>query len=149
MDRFIIIFLMSCLFLSKSTAQDILKQQDKNSIISVLQKQEMAWNKGDINTFMEGYLKSDDLVFNGSSGPFYGWDSVKDRYLNTYPTKEKMGELKFKILKITSVTENVAQLLGQFFLNYTDKELSGYFSLIWLKTKNGWLILSDHTSSSK
>ncbi len=60
-----------------------------------------------------------------------------------------MGELKFKTLKITSVTENVAQLLGQFFLNYPNKELSGYFSLIWLKTKNGWLILSDHTSSSK
>ena len=139
---------MSSLFLSKLTAQNILKQQDKNSIISVLQKQEMAWNKGDINTFMEGYLKSDDLVFNGSSGPFYGWDSVRDRYLSTYPTKEKMGELKFKTLKITSVTENVAQLLGQFFLNYPNKELSGYFSLIWLKTKNGWLILSDHTSSS-
>jgi hypothetical protein len=59
-----------------------------------------------------------------------------------------MGKLNFKILNISSVSDNVAQLLGQFFLYYPDKELSGYFSLIWLKTNNSWLILSDHTSSS-
>ena len=148
MIRYIIVFSVSCFFLSKSMAQDVLKEQDKNSIISVIEKQEKAWNDGDINTFMQGYLKSEHLVFNGSSGPFYGWNSVRDRYLNSYPTKEKMGQLKFKILNISSVSENVAQLLGQFFLCYPDKELSGYFSLIWLKNENGWLILSDHTSSS-
>ena len=148
MIRYIVILSISCLFFSKSMAQDGLKEQDKNSIISVLEKQEKAWNEGDIDTFMQGYLKSEDLIFNGSSGPFYGWDSVRDRYLKSYPTKEKMGKLNFKILNISSVSGNVAQLLGQFFLYYPDKELSGYFSLIWLKTNNGWLILSDHTSSS-
>ena len=148
MIRYIIVFSVSCLFLSKLMAQDVLKEQDKNSIISVLEKQEKAWNEGDIDTFMQGYLKSEDLVFNGSSGPFYGWDSVRNRYLKSYPTKEKMGKLNFKILNISSLSDNVAQLLGQFFLYYPDKELSGYFSLIWLKTNNSWLILSDHTSSS-
>ena len=106
---------MSCLFFSKLMAQDGLKEQDKNSIISVLEKQEKAWNEGDLGAFMQGYLKSEDLVFNGSSGPFYGWDSVRDRYLRSYPTKEKMGQLKFKIQKISSISENVIQLLGQFF----------------------------------
>jgi len=148
MIRYIVILSISCLFFSKSMAQDGLKEQDKNSIISVLEKQEKAWNEGNIDTFMQGYLKSEDLVFNGSSGPIYGWNSVRDRYIRSYPTKEKMGQLNFKIQKISSVSENVAQLLGQFFLYYPDKELSGYFSLIWLKTDNGWLILSDHTSSS-
>ena len=70
MIRYIIVFSVSCFFLSKSMAQDVLKEQDKNSIISVIEKQEKAWNDGDINTFMQGYLKSEHLVFNGSSGPF-------------------------------------------------------------------------------
>ncbi len=148
MIKYIVVFSMSCLFFSKLMAQDGLKEQDKNSIISVLEKQEKAWNEGDLGAFMQGYLKSEDLVFNGSSEPFYGWDSVRDRYLRSYPTKEKMGQLKFKIQKISSISENVIQLLGQFFLYFPDKELSGYFSLIWLKTDDGWLILSDHTSSS-
>ena len=103
---------------------------------------------GDIGGFMQGYVKSDYLVFNGSSGPFYGWDSVKDRYLKAYPSKEKMGTLNFKIHNISLITSSVAQLIGQFFLSYPKSEVSGYFTLVLVKSKGEWLILSDHTSRS-
>ena len=129
--------------------QSILSESDKNEIISVLKQQEKFWNKGDIDGFMHGYVKSDYLVFNGSSGPFYGWDSVKDRYIKTYPSKEKMGKLNFKIHNISLITSSVAQLIGQFFLSYPKSEVSGYFTLVLVKSKGEWLILSDHTSRSK
>ena len=129
--------------------QSILSESEKNEIISVLKQQEKFWNKGDINGFMKGYVKSDYLVFNGSSGPFYGWDSVKDRYIKTYPSKEKMGTLNFKIHNISLITSSVAQLIGQFFLSYPKSEVSGYFTLVLIKSKGGWLILSDHTSRSE
>ena len=129
--------------------QSILSELDKNGIISVLKQQEKFWNKGDIDGFMQGYVKSDYLVFNGSSGPFYGWDSVKDRYIKTYPSKEKMGTLNFKIHNISLITSSVAQLIGQFFLSYPKSEVSGYFTLILIKSKGEWLILSDHTSRSE
>jgi len=128
--------------------QSILSESDKNEIISVLKQQENFWNSGDIDGFMQGYVKSDYLVFNGSSGPFYGWDSVKDRYLKTYPSKEKMGTLNFKIHNISLITSSVAQLIGQFFPSYPKSEVSGYFTLILIKSKGEWLILSDHTSRS-
>ena len=129
--------------------QSILSESDKNEIISVLKQQENFWNSGDIDGFMQGYVKSDYLVFNGSSGPFYGWDSVKDRYLKTYPSKEKMGTLNFKIHNISLITSSVAQLIGQFFLSYPKSEVSGYFTLVLIKSKGEWLILSDHTSRSE
>ena len=129
--------------------QSILSESEKNEIISVLKQQEKFWNKGDIDSFMQGYVKSDYLVFNGSSGPFYGWDSVKDRYLKTYPSKEKMGTLNFKIHNISLITSSVAQLIGQFFLSYPKSEVSGYFTLVLTKSKGEWLILSDHTSRSE
>ena len=129
--------------------QSILSESDKNEIISVLKQQEKFWNKGDIDGFMQGYVKSDYLVFNGSSGPFYGWDSVKDRYIKTYPSKEKMGTLNFKIHNISLITSSVAQLIGQFFLSYPKSEVSGYFTLVLTKSKGEWLILSDHTSRSE
>jgi len=129
--------------------QSILSESDKNEIISVLKQQENFWNTGDIDGFMRGYVKSDYLVFNGSSGPFYGWDSVKDRYLKAYPSKEKMGTLNFKIHNISLITSSVAQLIGQFFLSYPKSEVSGYFTLILIKSKGEWLILSDHTSRSE
>ena len=129
--------------------QSILSESEKNEIISVLKQQEKFWNKGDIDGFMHGYVKSDYLVFNGSSGPFYGWNSVKDRYIKTYPSKEKMGKLNFKIHNISLITSSVAQLIGQFFLSYPKSEVSGYFTLILIKSKGEWLILSDHTSRSE
>ena len=129
--------------------QSILSESDKNEIISVLKQQENFWNSGDIDGFMQGYVKSDYLVFNGSSGPFYGWDSVKDRYLKTYPSKEKMGTLNFKIHNISLITSSVSQLIGQFFLSYPKSKVSGYFTLVLIKSKGEWLILSDHTSRSE
>ena len=79
-----ILKLLFFLVINITYGQSILSESDKNEIISVLKQQEDFWNSGDIGGFMQGYVKSDYLVFNGSSGPFYGWDSVKDRYLKTY-----------------------------------------------------------------
>ena len=143
-----ILKLLFFLAINITYGQSIISESDKNEIISVLKQQEKFWNRGDIDGFMQGYVKSDYLVFNGSSGPFYGWDSVKDRYLKTYPSKEKMGTLNFKIHNISLITSSVAQLIGQFFLSYPKSEVSGYFTLILIKSKGEWLILSDHTSRS-
>ncbi len=144
-----ILKLLFFLAINITYGQSILSEPDKNEIISVLKQQEKFWNKGDIDGFMQGYVKSDYLVFNGSSGPFYGWDSVKDRYIKTYPSKEKMGTLNFKIHNLSLITSSVAQLIGQFFLLYPKSEVSGYFTLILIKSKGEWLILSDHTSRSE
>ena len=144
-----ILKLLFFLAINITYGQSILSESDKNEIISVLKQQEKFWNKGDIDGFMHGYVKSDYLVFNGSSGPFYGWNSVKDRYIKTYPSKEKMGKLNFKIHNISLITSSVAQLIGQFFLSYPKSEVSGYFTLILIKSKGEWLILSDHTSRSE
>ena len=144
-----ILKLLFFLAINITYGQSILSELDKNGIISVIKQQEKFWNKGDIDGFMQGYVKSDYLVFNGSSGPFYGWNSVKDRYIKTYPSKEKMGKLNFKIHNISLITSSVAQLIGQFFLSYPKSEVSGYFTLILIKSKGEWLILSDHTSRSE
>ena len=35
---------------------------DSLDIMKVMKFQENAWNSGDINSFMQGYIKSDELV---------------------------------------------------------------------------------------
>ncbi|MAW49926.1 MAG: DUF4440 domain-containing protein [Flavobacteriaceae bacterium] len=136
------------LFQNLIYTQDTISLIDKDQIRSVLKKQETDWNKGDIDSFMKGYLNSNDLVFNGSKGPFYGFKSVKERYKNTYPTKNEMGKLKFEILKISGITKYVAYLVGKYILIYPENKDSGFFTLTFVKLNNEWLILSDHTSKS-
>jgi virulence-associated protein VapD len=43
----------------------------------------------------------------------------------------------------------VVQLQGKFYLTRDIEDSSGYFTLTWLKKQFQWLIISDHTSSSK
>ena len=123
--------------------------KDSLAIMKVMKFQENAWNSGDINSFMEGYIKSDELVFSGKSGPVYGWNETRNRYLKNYPDTQTMGQLKFSVNKIRSVSSDVAFLIGEYYLTRSTEDSYGHFTLFWKKINNKWLIISDHTSAAK
>jgi len=123
--------------------------KDSIDIMKVMKFQENAWNSGDINSFMEGYIKSDELVFSGKSGPVYGWNETRNRYLKNYPDTQTMGQLKFTVNKIRSVSSDVAFLIGEYYLTRSTEDSYGHFTLFWKKINNKWIIISDHTSAAK
>ena len=125
-----------------------INQKDSLDIMRVMKSQEKAWNNGDINLFMNGYLKSNQLVFSGKSGPVYGWHETKERYFNNYPDADVMGQLKFTVNKIHSISPNIAFLIGEYHLKRSIQESYGHFTLIWKKINDKWLIISDHTSAA-
>ena len=130
-------------------SQKRLSQIDSLAIVKILHEQQEDWNRGDIDAFMQGYLKSDQLVFSGSSGPIYGWEATRNRYKKTYSDRQKMGKLKFDILNIIGLSSTVIQLQGKFYLSRIIGDTQGYFTLNWIKVNNQWFIISDHTSASK
>ncbi len=136
------IFLFSCL----GFAQYAIKKSDSLAIVNILFQQQADWNAGDIDAFMEGYLKSDQLVFSGASGPIYGWEATRDRYKRTYSDRERMGVLKFDVLHLLALSETVVQLQGKFYLQRTSGDLQGFFTLNWILLNKQWYIISDHTS---
>lgn len=123
-----------------------ISEKDSLKILNVLETQRQAWNNFDIDEFMQGYLKSDKLVFSGSNGPIYGWNFVKDRYLSNYSSNELMGYLDFEINDLFLISKKVAILLGKFNIKRDNENLSGYFTLVFKKIKGNWYIVSDHTS---
>ena len=139
------IFSFSCYLSSQHNINEV----DSLNIMEVMSMQEKAWNQGDIDSFMEGYLKSDFLVFSGSNGPVYGWNDTKEKYKKSYPSKEIMGNLSFVVKNIKSISFDVALMIGEYQLKRSGGDSSGHFTLVWKKIDNKWLIVSDHTSSSK
>lgn len=142
-SQFIFLFILFGLQMQAQTFQ-----KDSLALVSVLQAQEKAWNAYDIDTFMEGYWKSPNLVFCSSGGPVYGWNATKKRYKQAYDNQEKMGKLQFTILNVQALTNNVMQLIGRFQLSRKPKNTSGYFTLLWKRIDGEWKIVSDHTSAS-
>jgi hypothetical protein len=68
------------------------RAQEKEAILNVLETQRQAWNRGDIDGYMQGYWRSDSLLFVGSTAPTHGWQATLDRYKKHYPDKAAMGQ---------------------------------------------------------
>ena len=137
------------LFTFSVNGQTNISLNDSISILKVLKFQEEAWNSGNINKFIEGYLKSEKIVFTGSNGSIYGWEETKKRYLNKYSNRTLMGNLKFKIINFQKLSVDIIQMQGSYYLNRKIGDSKGFFSLIWKKENEKWFIISDHTSVSK
>ena len=98
-------FFFVTLFISSLNifSQNKISVKDSLSIMKVMSFQQDAWNQGDIDSFMQGYLKSEELVFSGKSGPIYGWENTRKRYYSSYPNTQIMGKLNFTVKKIRSI----------------------------------------------
>jgi ketosteroid isomerase-like protein len=117
-------------------------------IRKVLDDQTLAWNRGDIPTFMTGYENSPNTTFVGKDVS-KGYASVLERYQKTYPTKDRMGTLRFSDLEVRLLGTDHACVIGRFHLDRgkdSGGEASGIFTLVFRKTPAGWKIIVDHTS---
>lgn len=117
------------------------------AITAVIDAQRDAWNKGDIAGYMRGYDESDQTVFVSGDTVTRGWKTVLERYKNRYDSRDKMGQLEFSDLEITMLGKDSAVVLGRWLLKRSNDEPHGRFTLIFKKTKVGWRIILDHTSS--
>jgi len=118
------------------------------AIRAVLDAQRDAWNRGDIEGYMDGYDRSPDTVFVSSDRINRGWQAVLDRYKKSYDSREKMGVLTFSDLEITMLSKDAALVVGRWRLKRANDEPHGTFTLLFRKSKAGWRIVHDHSSSA-
>lgn len=122
------------------------QQNDKDLILRLLETQRNDWNKGNIEAYMQGYAKTDSLLFVGKGGPKYGWLNTLNNYIRSYPDQAAMGYLSFDIKEVRIVSYDYAFVLGSWHLKREKDEPSGYFTLILKKTAGEWRIVIDHSS---
>ncbi len=133
---------------SRTPAQSKSKPNSKTAIRAVLDEQAAAWNRGDIEGYMQGYDHSPNTEFVGGDSITRGWQEVLDRYKKRYDTREKMGTLTFSDIEITMLGGDKALVLGRWRLKRASDEPHGVFTLLFRKRKAGWRIVHDHSSSA-
>jgi uncharacterized protein (TIGR02246 family) len=137
-------FLLSFVFLLSGFRAAI--AQDSNDIRTLLYNQQVAWNEGKIEEFMNYYWRSDSLWFMTKGGVTNGWKNTLERYKRSYPNKESMGKLTFDIIRVDVFTPDAALVAGKWLVDSVSKSAQGHFNLL-LRKKNGqWVIVLDHTS---
>jgi uncharacterized protein (TIGR02246 family) len=143
--RILALCILAILFTVPADAQKRLSDNDEAAIRALFQMQQDAWNRGDLDSFMEAYWNSPKLVFIGRNGPTYGWQQVLDNYKKNYPDTAAMGKLKFDILEISLIDKKTVFLIGKYQLTRTVGDAEGNFSLLLQKINGEWLIISDHS----
>jgi len=129
-------------------ANEASKSDAKKAIQKVLDDQVVAWNKGDLEGFMQGYWQSPELSFFSGGNKTAGWQATLERYRKKYQGEDKeMGKLAFRELSIEVLGADHAVVKGRWQLKLKNETVGGLFTLICRKLKDGWRIVHDHTSS--
>jgi beta-aspartyl-peptidase (threonine type) len=136
--------LQSALHAATETAQR--SSRDDAEIRAVMSAQVTAWNRGDVDGFMNGYARSGATEFMSGDKLTRGWQTVRDRYKKKYDSREKMGTLTFSELKITRLAGDAALVIGRWRLARKGDKPHGRFTLLFRRTPDGWRIVHDHTS---
>jgi hypothetical protein len=139
-------YLVGLFFLLLSTSIIHAQTKDEMAIRKVLNKQNDAWNRGDIDAFMEGYWKNDSLMFIGKSGVTYGWQNTLNNYKKGYPDTAAMGKLTFTLISVKRLSEKFYRVIGKWFLKRSMGDVGGHFTLLVEKINGEWVIIEDHSS---
>lgn len=122
------------------------QSKEESSIRTLLQRQTQAWNRGDLEEFMQTYWKSDSLMFVGKSGVTWGWQQTLEHYKEGYPDKTAMGQLAFDIIQIKKISKDHFYVTGKWMLKRAADSPGGHYTLLIKLIKGQWKIIADHSS---
>jgi ketosteroid isomerase-like protein len=147
------IFTLFGLFLLSSVVSQAQNSGDvvKSAVLSVIQHQQDAWNRHDLEGFMAGYWQSPELTFFSGAKITSGWQPTLDHYRQSYQSSgREMGKLEFSDLNVQALGSDAAFVRGAFKLTMSDgKTPHGVFTLIFRKFPDGWKIVHDHSAAAE
>lgn len=128
------------------TIQSFAQPKNELAIRNILATQTAAWNRGEIDNFMNGYWENDSLMFIGKSGVTYGWTNTLNNYKKGYPDTAAMGKLVFTLIQVKKLSGKYYHVTGKWFLKRSIGDVGGHYTLLFKKINGRWVIVSDHSS---
>jgi ketosteroid isomerase-like protein len=108
-----------------------------------------AWNRGDLNAYLDGYWDSEETRWISGGNIIRGVGAIRARYKSLYDSPEKLGKLEVKDLEIDILTDGDALVVGRWL--HTAEQLArvGVFTVHMKKIHGEWVMATDHASVSE
>ena len=139
------------LMIARGSLQEQMRPLSAHDAVKVvLDIQATAWNKGDLEGFMQGYWQDDQLSFYSGNSIRAGFEETIARYRQTYQANDaEMGQLRFDDLQFESLSPDIVLVKGRWHLTQSKAMPEGLFTLIVKRFPHiGWKIVHDHTSKA-
>lgn len=133
-----------CFFAGCRVAKPVFGIQDEQQIIGAMNKSAEDWNRGDLDEFMTIY--DTNATFMTGKGPI-GVAGMRENYDKVFFVNGKPKQnLRFEEMIVKPLGVNYALLLGKFVLHGNNlKEITGRYSVVFIRTAAGWKMLHDHS----
>ena len=122
-------------------------EAEKQAILAVINRMELAWNRGDFRGYMEGFANPDVIFV--SRGEFQkDWQGTLDHYIRDYgESADTRGTLHFFDIKIELLAPDAAQLISRYRLDRPRNGQDGINTRLMRKRDGEWVIALNHVSS--
>ncbi len=117
-------------------------------ITALVAKSEKSWNKGDLDAFLDDYLRSKEVTYVSNGYLKRGYDAIREHYIARYGNnKASMGQIFLTELETSDLGDTHVLCIGKFtVVHHSHVPIYGRFSLIFVRTNAGWKIMYDHSS---
>ncbi|MCG8474326.1 MAG: hypothetical protein MI784_02455 [Cytophagales bacterium] len=132
-----------------SLTSENLHSKMKKEITMAMNQQAAGWNRGNLTAYMNGFWKSDSLLFISGEGLSFGWQQILEGFQRGYPDKNALGRLIYSEQQFTPAGPKSCFVVGKWRIVKKDRTRAGYYSLLWKKINGQWKIIADHTSEDE
>jgi uncharacterized protein (TIGR02246 family) len=105
-----------------------------------------AWNRHDIDGFLESFWHSDDLLVVVDGESVRGWDLLSKAYHTGYPNQDEMCKLTIDRAQVQMLAPDLGFVLAWYTAVFPKKKEFGTSTIILRKFSEGWRIIISHTS---
>lgn len=120
----------------------------RSEVITLTRAQAEAWSRGDLATWLSGYLAAPTMTYASAGQLVTGFDEFSKRYQQAYGSNpQALGTLRFDNVQVVDMGDRHAVAVGTFHLEQQGRPpIEGAFTFACVKTPQGWKIVHDHRS---
>jgi uncharacterized protein (TIGR02246 family) len=155
-----ILLIVVCLALTATTVTadsksdiDTINQQKvagaptpEKEVYDQMMKMVEAWNRHDLDAYLDGFLHSDDIVLVVEGETIRGWDLLSKAVHDGYPNPQEMGTLTVDRMQVQMLAPDLAFVLIWYTMAFPKKNEYGTDTAIVKKVPEGWREMTSHTS---
>lgn len=112
-------------------------------IRGVLAANAAAWNEGNLDSFMNGYANTAELLLVKDGVITTGWREVRKAFEAEIAARSQMGRLSFDVEDVSLASSDAATVIGRYALDAGEVKKEGVMTLVMKHIDGRWRIIQD------
>jgi hypothetical protein len=125
------------------------QQEDVQAITQVLNDQYAAWNRRDLDGYLEAFWKSPNLLYELDTQVVFGWEDAKAMIERDYANRDAMGIAIPERIQVNVISADNATTVDWWTVQFKTTRVHGISTAAWKKFPEGWRMITAHASSSE